>query len=70
MTLKPEDLPLVGALYQFAGRDRGYNALILCGPLLIAVLALLGRSPVTVALAAGYVSAFVLYTLWKSVELV
>jgi hypothetical protein len=67
MTPEPEDIPILGSLYR-SGRDHGYNTLILCGPLLIAVIALLGRSPLTTALAAGYVSAFVLYTLWKSIR--
>lgn len=66
--MTPEDIPIVGFLFRFDGRDTGYNILILCGPLLIAVLALFGRSLPTMALAVGYVSAFVLYTLWNSVE--
>lgn len=68
--MTPADIPVVGALFRsgFGGRDTGYDILILCGPLLIAVIALLGRSPLTTALAVGYVSAFVLYTLWNSVE--
>jgi hypothetical protein len=65
MTPSPEDIPFLGSLSR-NGRGRGFDALILCGPLLIAALALLGRSPLTIALAAGYVSVFVLYTLVKS----
>lgn len=66
----PADIPVVGSLFQsgFGGRDTVYDTLILCGPLLIAVIALVGRSPLTTTLAVGYISAFVLYTLWKSVE--
>lgn len=66
----PADIPLIRSLFQsgFGGRDTGYDTLILCGPLLIAAIALLGRSPLTIALAVGYISAFVLYILWKSVE--
>lgn len=67
MTFSPDDVPFIGSL-SHEGRGRGFDVLILCGPLLIAVLALLGRSPLTTALAAGYVSAFVLYTLTKSVR--
>lgn len=68
MRLQPEEIPIIGALLQFGERDRGYNVLILCGPLVITLLALLGRSIVTKLLAGGYVTAFVLYTVWKSVE--
>jgi hypothetical protein len=67
VTPEPEDLPILGSLYR-SGRDRGYDTLILCGPLLIAVLALFGRSSLTIMLAAGYVSVFVLYTLWKNIR--
>lgn len=66
--MTPADLPIVGTLFQFDGRDTVYDTLILCGPLLIVVIALLGRSPLTTALAVGYLSTFVLYTLWKSIE--
>lgn len=67
MTPSLEDVPFLGSL-SHESRGRGFDALILCGPLLIAVLALLGRSPLTTALAAGYVAAFVLYTLVKHVR--
>jgi hypothetical protein len=67
VTPDPEEIPIIGSLYR-SGRDRGYDTLILCGPLLIAVIALLGRSPLTTVLAAGYVSVFALYTLWKSIR--
>lgn len=65
--ISPEDVPFLGSL-SHEGRSRGFDALILCGPLLIAVLALLGRSQLTTVLAAGYVAAFILYTLMKSVR--
>lgn len=68
LPLGPEEIPIIGALLQFGERDMGYNVLILCGPLVIALLALLGRSLETELLAGGYVTAFVLYTLYKSVE--
>lgn len=67
MTRSLEDIPFLGSL-SHEGRGRGFDVLIICGPLLIAVLALLGRSPLTTVLAVGYVSAFVLYTLSKSVR--
>lgn len=66
MTRSLEDVPFLGSLSE--GHGRGFDILILCGPLLIAVLALLGRSPLTTVLAAGYVVAFVLYMLMKSIR--
>lgn len=51
-------------LFSWIG-DQGYNALILCGPVVVGAIALFGRSVLTTALAAGYVLAFVAYLLWK-----
>lgn len=61
-------LPFVGSLLWSGDRDRGYELLILCGPLVIVSIALLGRSLLTTALAAGYILAFVLYLLWIGFE--
>ncbi|GGL22886.1 hypothetical protein GCM10009037_02880 [Halarchaeum grantii] len=41
--------------------DRVLDAFVLLGPLVLALLALLGRGPVTEALAAGYVLALLAY---------
>jgi len=41
--------------------DRVLDAFVVLGPLVVALLALLGRGPVTEILAAGYVVALLAY---------
>ncbi|RRJ30375.1 hypothetical protein [Halocatena pleomorpha] len=65
MSQLPSTVPLVRALS--GDGDRGYELLILSGPVVIGVIALLGRSMVTTALAMGYILAFVLYLVWIGV---
>lgn len=60
----PSDLPTL-SLSWVGNRDRGYDVLILCGPVVVGAIVLFGRSVLTNALAAGYVLAFVVYLLWK-----
>lgn len=62
----PTEFPLLRSLSRAGDRDRGYEVLILCGPVVIATIALLGRSLLTTALTAGYVLAFVSYLLWNA----
>lgn len=68
MSRLPMIFPLVQSLSRGGNRDRGYDMLILCGPLVIVSIALLGRSLLTTALTTGYVLAFVLYLLWIGFE--
>lgn len=60
----PTEFPLVGSLSWTDDRDRGYEVLILCGPVVIVSIALFGRSLLTTTLAAGYILSFVVYLLW------
>ncbi|WP_336036524.1 hypothetical protein [Halobacterium yunchengense] len=62
------DVPVVGEVVEAGADDRVFDGLLLAGPLVVALIAVLGRTPVTVAVAAGYVAVFVAYTLWKAVE--
>lgn len=55
--------------FQFAIRfgveDRVLATFMLAGPLVILALALVGRTAVTIAVAAAYVGLFVLYIAYK-----
>lgn len=62
----PTEFPLIRSLSRAGNWDRGYAVLILCGPVVIVTIALLGRSLLTTALTAGYVLAFVSYLLWNA----
>ena len=61
--MRPRDVPVVGTVVEAGADDRVFDALLLAGPVVIIVVAALGRSPLTVALAAAYIVAFVTYTL-------
>ncbi|MFB6136145.1 MAG: hypothetical protein ABEJ04_05255 [Halobacteriaceae archaeon] len=60
-----ERVPLVGPLLAFEERSPGYSVLLLLGPVVVAAVALAGRTAFTVVLAAAYVLAFVCYALYQ-----
>lgn len=68
MSRIPTVFPFIQSLLWNSDRDRGYELLILCGPLVIVSIALLGRSLLTTALTTAYILAFVLYLLWIGFE--
>jgi len=55
-------LSLIADIVEAGSRDPIFDALLVAGPVVIALIALLGqfgnRSPVAVALAGGYLGAF------------
>ncbi len=61
MTMTPEDLPLVGAVFRFGAQDRVLDSILLAGPLVLALVVVFGRSLLTEALVALYVLSFVIY---------
>lgn len=56
MTPDIETLPVVGRAYRL-GVNPITTTLVLCGPVVLALVAVLGRSPLTVGLALLYVLA-------------
>ncbi len=64
--MKPTDLPFVEQVAQFSGDDRVLDGLILLGPVVICLVALLGRTPITTVLAAAYVVSLPVYVLYRS----
>ena len=59
--MNPTEIPLLGSVLRSGARDRVFDAFLLCGPLLVALIAVVGRNPVTTAIAALYVLVFVGY---------
>ena len=59
------DVPVVGPILAAGADDPVFDALLLAGPLCIAVVAVAGRRPLTVALAATYLLVFVGYVAFK-----
>lgn len=63
-----ERIPIVSTLLAAGPNDRVFDSLLLIGPLLIVVIAAVGRSVLTSLLAAAYLVSFVGYTVAKAVE--
>jgi hypothetical protein len=66
--MTPTDLPYAGVIVEYGVDDPVFGYLLLAGPVVVAALVLAGRAPVTVALAAGYVAAFVGYVAYNGVR--
>ena len=61
--MTPAEWPLFDAVLEAGTDDLVFQGLLLAGPLVIALIVLLGRSPVTIALAGGYLAVLVGNTL-------
>ncbi|MFC6769873.1 hypothetical protein [Natrinema soli] len=66
--MRVSDLPVVGDLLESGAEDRVFDSLLLVGPLLILLIALVGRSSLTTGLALSYVSFFIAYVLYRGVR--
>ncbi|WP_408958108.1 hypothetical protein [Natrinema sp. 74] len=66
MTLS--DVPIVGDLLEAGAEDRVFDGLLLVGPVLIALIAVDGRSPLTTVIAVAYLLCFVAYVLYRGVR--
>jgi hypothetical protein len=62
------DLPVVSAVSDAGAEDRVFDSLLLLGPLVIAVIAVLGRSVVTEVLAGVYIAVFVAYVAYHAIK--
>lgn len=63
--MRVERLPLVRPIIEWGADDSVFDALLVSGPLLIILLSLLGRSPITVAIVVGYLGVFTAHVLYK-----
>jgi len=61
-------VPGVGYVLSAGADDRVFDTLLLLGPPVVVLIALLHRSTVTEVIAGGYIAAFVLYTLYRGVS--
>lgn len=66
--MNPENLPYVGAVFRFGARDRVLDSILLLGPVVVLVIAVLGRRPVTGIVTGLYVLSFVGYVLYKGLR--
>lgn len=61
------DLPVDWKLFVRSERDPVFDALMVLGPAILLVIVLLGRSPLSTALAALYVLTFPVYVGYEAV---
>jgi len=66
--MKLRNVPVVSYVVEAGADDRVFDSLLLIGPLIIGLVIVLDRSLVTESLAAAYIAAFVLYTLYRAVR--
>lgn len=66
--MKPADLPIIKQVLESGAEDRVYDSLVLTGPVIIAVILLVGRSVVTIGLALLYVTVFVSYLAYRGID--
>lgn len=63
--MNPENIPYIGAVFQFGARDRILDTILLAGPVVILTFVVLGRIPFTTALAGLYIVLFTSYVIYK-----
>jgi len=65
--MTPPEWPLLTAVRDAGTDDSVFQWLLLAGPFVIGLIVLVGRSPVTVAIAGGYLAVLVANTLRNGV---
>jgi hypothetical protein len=66
--MKLRNTPVVSFVFEAGADDRVFDSLLLIGPLIILLVLVLDRSVLTEALAIAYITVFVLYTLYRSIQ--
>lgn len=66
--MRLQDLPVVGALFAAGADDPVFDALLLLGPLAILVIAMLGRTVVSIAIAVAYTGGFLGFIVYKGLR--
>lgn len=66
--MRLSDVPVLSHVFESGPRDRIFDSLLLAGPLVVVLLAVLGRSPLTHAVAASYIVTLVGYVLYRAVR--
>lgn len=66
--MRSTDVPIVAHVRESGPNDRVYDALLLSGPLVIVVIAALGRTLPTRVLAVSYIVLLVVYILLRGVQ--
>ncbi|AHG01721.1 hypothetical protein HALLA_00085 (plasmid) [Halostagnicola larsenii XH-48] len=59
------DLPNVGDPFEGGAEDQVFDSLLLLGPIIIVLIAIVGRSALTTIITVAYLSSFVGYVLYR-----
>lgn len=62
------DLPLVAYVLESGANDRVFDFLLLVGPAVIVLVAIVGRTLATVGISVAYLVFFVAYVLYKGLR--
>lgn len=63
--MRIEAIPFVGSLLAAGADDHVFDALLVAGPIIIIIIAFLGRTPISAALAITYTGGFIGYIGYK-----
>jgi hypothetical protein len=66
--VNPRDLPVLSSIIEAGAQDPVFDGLLVVGPLVIAVVAVLGRALLTEGIATVYIVVFVGYVLSRATE--
>ncbi|AAG19634.1 MULTISPECIES: hypothetical protein [Halobacterium] len=66
--MRLDAIPVIGPLLAAGADDRVFDALLVLGPVVIVAIRLLGRTPVSLALAVAYTVGFAAYILSEAIR--
>jgi hypothetical protein len=66
--MKPTEFPIVAQVIESGAQDRVFDALLLVGPPVILLIAAVGRSALSIAVAVVYLLAFVGHVLTNGLK--
>mgnify|MGYP000335405060 CR=1 FL=1 len=67
--MSPETLPVIGPIINTGPNDRLFDGLLFLGPILLLLIAVLGRRPFTVVFAFAYVIAFLAHIVHNNLRM-
>ncbi|WP_254533392.1 hypothetical protein [Natrinema gelatinilyticum] len=65
--MKIDSLPIVGEPLEGGAEDLVFDSMLLLGPVIVVLIAIVGRSALTTTIAVAYLSSFVGYVLYRGV---
>ena len=65
--MNPSDLPLVAWLSRASPGDPVFDALMIIGPVLLVVVAILSRTTVTTTMVGFYIASFFVFTIYNGI---